>query len=147
MRFHPRLWRVPVPALIALSAALSIPLGHAPAAVAAWSVSGAGSSAGAATTMPAGSAPTGSALVTRVTISWSPATMANGTSVAGYVINRYDAATGTRATVGAGCSGVISTTTCTESSVPAGIWVYTDTPVQLSWTGGESADSAPITVG
>lgn len=133
-------------ALGALAGALPIVFTPAPPVFAAWSVSGAGPSAGAATTMPIGSAPTGSATSTQVTVRWSVASMANGTPVAGYVIHRYNAASGTQATVGAGCSGVTSTTTCTESSVPAGTWTYTETPVELSWTGGESSDSTPITV-
>ena len=44
--------------------------------------------------------------------------------------------------MGSGCNGVVAATTCTEQSVPAGTWVYTETPVQLNWTGGASPDSA-----
>lgn len=117
-----------------------------PAALAAWSAQGTGSAAGAATTMPTGSQPAGSANVSSVTVRWPAATMANGALVAGYIVNRYNAVNGAAATVGAGCSGVVTTTTCTEQSVPAGTWVYTDTPVQLSWTGGRSPASAPIVV-
>ncbi len=66
--------------------------------------------------------------------------------MAGYIVNRYNASTGAPATVGAGCSGVVTTTTCTEVSVAPGTWVYTDTPVQVNWTGGASPDSSAIVV-
>jgi hypothetical protein len=81
-----------------------------------------------------------------VTLDWSTATFPNGSAVAGYVINRLNTATGLSGTVGAGCAGIVTTTTCTESSVPNGTWTYTDTPVQNNWTGGQSAASTPIAV-
>jgi hypothetical protein len=70
----------------------------------------------------------------------------NGSAVAGYVINRYSTVTGLPATVGSGCAGIITTTTCTEASVPSGTWTYTDTPVQINWTGGQSPKSTTIDV-
>lgn len=79
-------------------------------------------------------------------MSWTAAALSNGTGVAGYTVSRYDSVTGTQQVVGAGCSGVVTTTSCTESSVPAGSWVYTDTPVQLSWTGGQSGQSGTVVV-
>jgi len=129
-------------ALISACSALAVTL---PAA-AAWSSAGAGSAAGAATVMPTGTAPSGSAAGNVVTINWAPAQMSNGTDVQGYIINRYNASTGAMAVVGPGCSGVVTSTTCAESSVAPGQWVYTDTPVQASWTGGQSPQSSPITV-
>jgi hypothetical protein len=113
--------------------------------LAAWSPDGVGQAVGAATTMPTGGQPTGRAGTGSVTVVWPAATLANGAATAGYVINRYDAVNGSLAIVGAGCSGVITTTTCTEQSLPPGTWVYTDTPVLASWTGGQSPASAPIT--
>jgi hypothetical protein len=134
--------------LYLVAVVLSVPLALAPAsaALAAWSAQGPGSAAGAATVMPGGAAPSGGAAGASVTITWTAAKFPSGTPVAGYVIKRYNASTLAPATVNAGCSGVVTTTTCTEQSVPAGMWVYTDTPVQLAWTGGPSPDSAPITV-
>jgi hypothetical protein len=127
---------------------LAVPLTVVPAAVAlaAWNASGVGSAAGAAAVMPSGATPSGGAAGTSVTVSWTAATYADGVPVAGYMVKRFDASSGTPATVGAGCSGVITTTSCTEASVPAGQWVYTDTPVTGSWTGGASAMSAAIVV-
>lgn len=115
-------------------------------ALAAWSGQGAGAAGAAAATMPTGNAPSGSAVGSAVTIRWASAMFPNGTPVAGYVVHRYSASNGAGETVGAGCSGVVTTTSCTEQSVPPGSWVYTDTPVQLSWPGGQSAASAPVVV-
>jgi hypothetical protein len=72
--------------------------------------------------------------------------MGNGTAVAGYTISRYNVSTGASATVNASCSGTVTSTTCTEDSVPAGTWAYADTPVQDHWTGGQSPESAPVLV-
>ena len=126
--------------------ALSMTVAWAAPAAASWSGAGSGSAAAAAAVMPSGKTPTGGAVGTSVTLDWSAATFANGSAVAGYVINRYSTGTGVQATVGAGCAGIVTTTTCTESAVPPGSWMYTETPVQNNWTGGQSADSAPIVV-
>ena len=96
--------------------------------------------------MPTGVAPTGSATGSSVTIRWPAVTLSSGAPVAGYVISRINALNGSAATVGPGCAGVVTTTTCTEQSVPSGTWIYTDTPVQLSWTGGASPASSAIVV-
>ena len=68
-----------------------------------------------------------------------------GQSVTGYTVKRYNAA-GVAQTVGAGCSGTLTTLSCTESSVPAGAWTYTVTPSLDSWLGAESPRSAAVTV-
>ena len=132
--------------LAAVPLALPLTLVSTGAAFATWSAGGAGGAGGAARAMPTGSAPSGTVSVNSVTLSWAAASFTGGAAVAGYKINRYDSVTGAPASVGAGCSGVVSTTTCTETSVTPGTWVYTDTPVQLSWTGGESSDSGVVTV-
>ena len=115
-------------------------------ALAAWSGRGVGQAGAAAATMPSGLAPTGSATGTSVSLRWPAVALSSGAPVQGYVIRRFNALNGAAATVGAGCSGVIAATTCTELSVPPGAWIYTDTPVQLSWTGHMSPASATITV-
>lgn len=115
-------------------------------ALAVWSASGSGSASGAANTMPAGSTPSVTLSGSNVTVRWSAATLPGGTDVAGYIVNRYDAVTGAPATVGAACSGIVTSTSCTESAVPDGSWVYTDTPVQVNWTGQESPQSSTVTI-
>jgi len=131
---------------IVVLAAVAIVLGHASGAMASWSNQGTGSAAGEASTMPTGNVPRGAASGSAVTIAWSPATFANGALVTGYIVNRYNALNGSGATVGPGCSGVITTASCTEMGLPPGTWIYTETPVQASWTGDESAPSSPILV-
>ncbi len=125
--------------------ALAVALAPLSPALAAWAGSGAGSGAGAAAVMPTGATPSAAAAGTSVTVSWTAAPLAGGT-VAGYQLSRFSAVNGAPATVGAGCSGVVTATSCIEQSVPAGSWVYAETPVQGNWTGGRSPDSAPVAV-
>jgi len=136
----------PVLWAIATVLAVSVALGSAAPAMAVWATGGIGSANGAASVMPTGNAPAGSAVGSSVTVSWSPATFLNGVPVAGYVVTRSNAVTGSTGTVGSGCAGIVVTTSCTEASVPSGTWIYSDTPVQMTWTGGQSAGSAPILV-
>jgi len=133
--------------VVCAALALALVLAPSSGAEAAWNGQGSGGAAGAANVMPAGTAPNGTVLSDQVTVTWAPSKFANGVPVAGYIVSRYNASTGATATVGSGCSGVLTTTSCTETSVAPGTWLYTDTPVQLNWTGGQSADSAPVIVG
>jgi hypothetical protein len=96
--------------------------------------------------MPSGGQPTASATGNSVTVSWPTAYFPDGQSVFGYVIHRFNAATGAQATVGATCSGTVTSTACTEQSVPAGTWTYTDSPVQDNWSGSQSPASAGVIV-
>jgi hypothetical protein len=113
-------------------------------AYASWGNPGAGSGAVKAAQMPSATAPTSSVAVHTVTVSW-PAAAVGGHNVSGYTVKRYNAS-GTAQTIGSGCSGTISGLTCTETSVPAGSWHYTVTPLQGGWTGSESSQSATATV-
>lgn len=126
-------------------AACACGLSAAVPALAAWPVSGSGHAAGAATTMPAGNTPSVVVSGGNVTVQWPAAVLPGGTDVAGYIVRRYNAATGAAVTVGPSCSGIVTSTSCTETSVPSGTWVYTDTPVQANWSGPESPDSPSAT--
>ena len=97
------------------------------AAFASWSGNGVVTGQVQAATMPAGSAPTASASAHSVTVSWPAGTLL-GQSVTGYTVKRYNAGGATQ-TIGSGCSGTITALSCTESSVPAGTWTYTVTPL------------------
>jgi hypothetical protein len=134
------------PHVVAIALAVLLVLGPTVSACAAWSAQGRGSATGAATVMPTGSAPNGAASGSSVTISWTAARFSNGTAVAGYVVTRTNSSTGAPATVGSGCSGLVTSTSCTELNVPAGSWVYADTPAQSNWRGGISPGSAPVVV-
>jgi hypothetical protein len=126
-----------------LAAALVLVFG----ALGEWSADGDGSAGAGALTMPSGLAPTVPSLSRpSVTVTWPAATFSTGDPVEGYVVHRYDAASGAQAIVGAGCDGTVVGTTCTETGVPVGTWVYTDTPLQGGWTGQESPPSNTVRV-
>jgi hypothetical protein len=146
LRISARLRTSAVLAVPALPLTLTLALAPASVAVASWSAQGPGGAAGAATVMPAGATPVGRVAESSVTVSWPASTLPGGAFVGGYVIHRYDAVTFAQATVGSGCNGVVAATTCTEQSVQPGTWVYSVTPVQLSWTGAASPDSASVVV-
>lgn len=116
-------------------------------AVGAWSAGVGGSGAAAARTMPAGNTPNGSASIgVGVTVTWAASTFSGGPAVPGYVIRRFNNVTQAEATVLSACSGIVTGTSCLESGVPTGTWRYTVTPAAGTWRGGQSAQSAAVTV-
>ena len=119
------------------------------AAWAFWSgdtTSGSGGAAAAAN-VGAGATPTANASGSSVTVSWSASTLSTGTAVDGYQVKRYDAGTLTPQAVLTACDGTVTATSCIETGVPEGRWVYTVTPLfATSWRGAESATSPPVWV-
>jgi hypothetical protein len=107
---------------------------------------GDGNGAAGAATVNQGAAPTVSESGSgNVVVSWGGSGLSNGVAVDGYIVKRYNAATGAQATIGAGCSGTITATTCTEPETPPGNWVYSETPVFSSnWRGAESVKSGAV---
>jgi hypothetical protein len=132
--------------LTGVCVALPLGLTLSPLAQAAWSAGGSGSAIALAYLMPNGSQPAVSVSGTSVTVTWPVVLFPDNHSVAGYLIERFNASSGAQAIVGANCSGTVSTTSCTEQNVPAGNWIYTDTPLQDLWTGGQSPASPVATV-
>jgi hypothetical protein len=105
--------------------------------------------AASADSLPQGSTPTATATdSTTVAVSWSASITTGGRAVTGYTVARYNAATGgTKTSATGGCAGTIITgTSCTEQSLPAGTWYYTVTPTLSLWTGAESPRSAGVTI-
>lgn len=133
--------RVPVPLGVALGLLLVPSL-----ALAAWMAGGSGGASSKAFSMPTGDTPTVSVLGRNVSVSWAASTFANGDPVAGYLVRRYDASSGTPQTVLSDCAGTLAGLSCVERAVPAGTWRYTVTPVHGSWTGVEGGLSAAVTV-
>ena len=130
--------------LVAIPVALALTTGVASAYWTAGSVAG-GHGASATTTVNQGTIPTASAAKREVTVSWAASTLANGTPVNGYIVNRYDALA--PQTILSGCTGRVAATTCTEVGVPVGTWTYSVTPVfATNWRGAESAQSSPVRV-
>ena len=120
-------------------------LGAADASRAAWQSPGSGGQSVRAITLGSGNQPSGSVTARSVALSWSATSLPGGAPVAGYTVRRYSTG-GVLQSIGSSCSGTVATTSCTESSVPPGSWRYTVQPRQGNWTGGESPQSATITV-
>ena len=132
--------------LAVAAAVLALTAGIGSVAWAAWSASPSGQAEAVALTMPAGGTPRAVDSGSSVQLAWPASTFASGASVEGYLVTRYDTATQTPHTPGAGCSGTVTTTSCTETSVPSGSWTYTVTPVQGGWHGAESPHSPTVVV-
>lgn len=137
--------RRPVALSVAVAVALALLLLPGTAS-AAWRKPGTGAGAAAGSTMPVGGQPTTSKSGHNVTVSWTAATLVDGTNVTGYRVARYASPSGTPQTVGASCVGTIGALTCTEQAVPTGAWYYTVAPRQSAWIGGESAASADVVI-
>lgn len=127
------------PALVVFCVALALPAG----ASALWNEGGTGQAYGKARAVAAGNQPTATVSNRKVTVSWT-ATGGN-VPIAGYVVKRYSD-DGVEQAVAADCAGIVSATSCVESSVAPDTWRYTVTPVRQNWRGTESPQSAPVTV-
>lgn len=110
---------------------------------------GDGNGAAGAATANQGAAPTASeAGSTNVVVKWGTSSLSNGVAGDGYIIKRYNEATGAQAAIGPGCTGTIEAATCTEPNTPAGNWQYTVTPTFGSnWRGAESVKSGAVNTG
>jgi hypothetical protein len=81
-----------------------------------------------------------------VVVSWPSSALSSGTAVTTYTVTRYDAAGAAQRAL-AGCSGTVTTTSCTETNVPEGRWTHAVTPhVAENWVGAEGSHSSPVTV-
>jgi hypothetical protein len=102
-----------------------------------------------ADTVGIGGQPTATANTGSINLAWAASTTVGGRAVGGYLINRYATPTGGTATAAAQgtCSAnPVTATSCAETSVPAGTWYYTVTPVLGAWHGAESPRSNGISV-
>lgn len=132
---------------IALAAGLAViaPLLVGSPASAYWSVESSGTSIASAATVKPGSTPTASvANKNAVTVSWPATTLSNGVSVTGYTVSRYNSSSVLQTTL-AGCSGTVTSTSCTETGLPDGRWTYRVTPrLQQNWVGAQGAVSNQV---
>jgi hypothetical protein len=116
-------------------------------AAAAWSLSRPGPGAAQAKTLAVGSQPTASVQGHKVTVTWTASSFTTGGAAPGYVIRRYNVATGVGVGAANGCSGTLTVLTCTETGVSSGSWQYTVTPAAgTNWRGPESIKSAVVVV-
>ena len=127
-----------------LACALALLAAVLPAsAPASWKGGASGSAAAKARSLGSVAQPTTSIVNRNVTVRWTAPT--SGAPASGYLVRRYDSS-GNAQTTGAGCSGTIATTSCTETAVPPGTWRYRVTTVNAKWRGAESAASAPVPI-
>lgn len=123
--------------------ALLLLLGTGTTAYAFWaSTTSSSNAAAAADSLSPGSKPAVSAAGSALTVTWAGGTTVNGRAATGYTVSRYSTATGgTAVPATGGCAGTVTTLTCTEQSVPGGVWYYTVTPTIALWAGAESPRS------
>lgn len=133
-------------------------LALAPGASAYWSGTGAGAGSAPVATLSTAGQPTVAVAVAvvgqAVTVQWSQ-TLLRGAPLGGYpgggyLVRRRPAAGGAAAVPSGTCSGVVggaqATLSCQDADAAPGSWRYTVMPVLGTWTGGESAPSAAVTV-
>jgi hypothetical protein len=117
------------------------------AAFAVWTSGSApgGRGAAGAATVNAGMTPTAVVDGTAITVSWVASTLSTGEPVTGYLVKRYDATTLALQTTLTGCTGTVTSTTCSETGVLLGSWSYSITPTLAGqWRGAESPKSTPV---
>ena len=130
--------------LIFIASALAVLAALLPAAAtASWSGTTPGKATSKARSLGSVDQPRASNVNQSVTVNW--AVPNSGAPVTGYIVRRYDDS-GNAQTIGAGCSGTIAGTSCTETAVPPGRWRYRVTAVNAKWRGPESAASALVSI-
>lgn len=117
-----------------------------PLRLAAWSGAATGSGQSLAQTVPQGAAPVATVSGGNVTVTWTGVQLSGGTPAAGYRVRRYVDG-GASVVIGAGCNATVTSTSCTESAVPTGVWRYSIQAAQGTWSGPESQLGAATAVG
>jgi hypothetical protein len=113
---------------------------------ASWAATGLGSGSATTATLaaPSGVSASTSTGATSVTVTWSaPST---GVTPTGYRVDRTNTSTGSTAPAcGSSGSSLLTTTSCTDASVPDGTYRYTVVATRSGWT-ATSATSSAVTV-
>jgi hypothetical protein len=132
--------------LTLLLAGLALLLTSGSAAFAFWtSLSSSNYAAAAADSLSPGGKPGVSVAGSSVAVTWQAGSTVGGRPATGYIVARYNAATGGTKTPATGaCAGTLTTLSCTEQNVPSGSWYYTVTPAIALWTGAESPRSNAV---
>jgi YVTN family beta-propeller protein len=118
-------------ALLATGLLLALAAG----AIAFFTSTGTGTAAASVGTLNAPSNVTAQQSGSDVNVSWSAATLSSGGAVQGYRVTRSDSATV------CGSPTLVTTLSCTDSSVPAGSYTYTVTAVYNGFTAQGSSGS------
>jgi hypothetical protein len=118
--------------------ALALVLGDAGGALAYFAAAGAATAQATVGSIVGPSSVTATQTGANIAVSWSAATMGTGAAVQGYTVTRSDG------TTVCGSPTLVTTLSCTDSSVPSGTYTYTVKAVYNSWHA--SATSPAITV-
>jgi hypothetical protein len=113
-------------------------LGHAGGALAYFSATGAGTAPATVATITGPSGVTVVQSGTSITISWSAATLSTGAAVQGYTVKRSDEVTV------CGSPTLVTSLSCTDTSVPTGTYTYSVTAVYQSWDSAASSGSFTV---
>ena len=124
-----------LPRLLLLAALI---LGDAGGALAYFAASGAATAQATVGSIVAPASVTATQTGANIAVSWSAATMGTGAAVQGYTVTRSDG------TTVCGSPTLVTTLSCTDSSVPSGTYMYTVNAVYNSWNA--SATGSAITV-
>ncbi len=143
--------------LVVLAVVIAVACACAAGALAYWTSGSTSGSNGRSDigSLGTGATPSASLVGRTATVSWAQ-TIVSGSPLGslasgGYTVRRYAvSAPGTPITPGASCSGSITGApdplSCSESSLPTGRWLYTETPTYYLWTGGTSSQSTAVAV-
>src|SRR5579884_4273480 len=125
---------------LSLSAALlcSLLVVHVAPAAAFYLTSGSGSGSAQAPRIVGPSGASATQAGASVTVSWAAAALSSGPPVQGYKVTRSDGSTV------CGSPTLVTSLSCTDSSVPQGAYTYSVTAVYKSWDA--STTSAPLTI-
>ena len=128
--------------LLVLAAGLALTT-FCTSALAFWSASGVGAGSASAATFsaPTGVSATSTAGTGQVRVTWTAPT--GGAAPQGYRVVRAPSAGGTTSPAcGTSATSLVTSTSCTDSSVPDGSWTYTVVAVLGNWTASSAPSSA-----
>src|SRR3954447_18959163 len=98
-------------------------------AFASWNATAVGTPTAQALSITSGNSPSVTVAGRDASLTWTASQFSNGVPLTGYLVERYDAdGVAPQGVTSGTCAGVVFTTSCTESAVPAGSWNYTMTP-------------------
>lgn len=117
---------------------LAVLLTHTSGALAYFSATGTGTAQATVATINGPSGVTAVQGGSSITVAWNAATLSSGGAVQGYSVKRSDG------TTICGSPTLVTTLSCTDSSVPSGTYTYTVTAIYNSWD--STATSAGFTV-
>jgi hypothetical protein len=100
-----------------------------------WTTQGSGSANASVGTLSAPGNVTATAGASSVSVGWTGSTISNGTPAQGYYVTRTDTSNSqTAPACGSSASSLITSTSCSDTSVPNGTYTYSVTAVYRTWS-------------